>query len=405
VFCGDHYGRIDVRDLATGSVLDTLDGQHGNTGMLWPATDGTELVSFANNLPIVSRWRLDGSGPVTRLVAHGRTTGSISPDSTTVIARRPTRDGRRLHMLRDWEYSLVDVRSGDEIQTFDAMVPLTWMAGGTILVVVPTAGGVQLARYEPDRDRLTPGDTVLVDERTYAPSVDPGKGRVLVAQGASSPTDATLRAVDASGYFDGPAIPVSDYSAASISSSGDYVAAATTRGVDVFDQAGFRLGSIDGDDIRIAFITVADQLFVATLGGELVRYDLETLQPISTFGGSRGAVQELVGTDDGSLIAVRGGDGRVSLYDVATQTAIGAPFEMSADDQLAVALSLDGRTLAYGGGRDSAIRLVDLTTEGWVDAACRVAGRNLTEQEWHTYIGDLARFRPTCPFVESEPDQ
>jgi hypothetical protein len=71
VFCGDHCGRIDVRDLSTGTVRATLKGQNGTTGTLWEATDGTELVSFANNEPVVSRWRLDGSRPVTCVIAPG----------------------------------------------------------------------------------------------------------------------------------------------------------------------------------------------------------------------------------------------------------------------------------------------------------------------------------------------
>ena len=31
----------------------------------------------------------------------------------------------------------------------------------------------------------------------------------------------------------------------------------------------------------------------------------------------------------------------------------------------------------------------------WIDAACELAGRNLTHAEWDRYIGDLAPYRRT----------
>jgi hypothetical protein len=39
----------------------------------------------------------------------------------------------------------------------------------------------------------------------------------------------------------------------------------------------------------------------------------------------------------------------------------------------------------------------DLDPTHWVTAACRMAGRNLTEEEWSIYISDLAPYHETCP--------
>lgn len=39
----------------------------------------------------------------------------------------------------------------------------------------------------------------------------------------------------------------------------------------------------------------------------------------------------------------------------------------------------------------------DLEPDHWVEAGCRLAGRNLTRAEWDQYLGDLAAYRPTCP--------
>ena len=89
----------------------------------------------------------------------------------------------------------------------------------------------------------------------------------------------------------------------------------TAAGVLIYDGfTGEQVGTIAG--VNGGYITPADQLFVTSFGGELTQYDLDSLDPIRSFGGSRGYIQGVVGTGDGSVIAVRGGDRSVTLYDV-----------------------------------------------------------------------------------------
>src|SRR4029079_6552747 len=90
LYCGDGSGRLVERDLTTGVELRRLDAQNGNVGTLWPAHDGTELVSFSSNEPVVARSRLDGSGPITRLTTPGWGTGPIRPDSRRLLVERRT---------------------------------------------------------------------------------------------------------------------------------------------------------------------------------------------------------------------------------------------------------------------------------------------------------------------------
>jgi hypothetical protein len=40
----------------------------------------------------------------------------------------------------------------------------------------------------------------------------------------------------------------------------------------------------------------------------------------------------------------------------------------------------------------------DIDAEHLAEAACRVAGRNMTETEWETYLGSLDEYRKTCDF-------
>ena len=111
-----------------------------------------------------------------------------------------------------------------------------------------------------------------------------------------------------------------------ISRSGHRIAAGTERGVEIHDGfCGEQVGAIEGGDLRGVFITVTDQLFVSSLGGELIQYDLDTLERVRSFGGSRGFITDLRGTADGTLIATVGGDHGVILYDVASGVPIGMP--------------------------------------------------------------------------------
>jgi hypothetical protein len=69
-----------------------------------------------------------------------------------------------------------------------------------------------------------------------------------------------------------------------------------------------------------------------------------------------------------------------SMFDV--------PFGWSVlrDDGEAVAIETDQGTVVW-----------DLDPDSLADAACRVAGRNLTRAEWDEHVGSLAPYRELCP--------
>jgi len=46
---------------------------------------------------------------------------------------------------------------------------------------------------------------------------------------------------------------------------------------------------------------------------------------------------------------------------------------------------------------DGGINVWDLDPDDWETAACTIASRNLTRDEWNTYIGTLAPYQRTCP--------
>ena len=89
------------------------------------------------------------------------------------------------------------------------------------------------------------------------------------------------------------------------------------------------------------------------------------MRPVRTFGGSRGYVQDLVGTSDGSLIAVRGGDRTVTLYDVATGVRLGAPIVVAEAQENLISLSPHGDRLAIGGGDAASRSGTSIPPTGW----------------------------------------
>ena len=120
-YCGDPFGRLVERDLATGLRVRRLDAQDGNNGTLWPARDGTELVAFGINEPVVARWRLDGSGPITHLVAPGWDVDSgFSPAGDRMLVGPDITDD-------DAEKRVIEVDSGAVVASLDGMIDPYWL--------------------------------------------------------------------------------------------------------------------------------------------------------------------------------------------------------------------------------------------------------------------------------------
>ena len=342
-YCGDLFGRLVEQDLSTGVELRRLDAQNGNSGPLFPARDGTELISFSNNEPVVARWRLDGSGPITHLIAPGYDAWQFSPDGDRLIVNSEgtTPDDR-----------VVDVASGELVATLDGMFTTTWQDDGTVLGGTINASGVpQVARLDLDG-----GDGVVVDGFAFTrpPAwVDAlsGANHALVHyRDEGSRRSESRRSTPSKARSNRRSSSTASSRWRSAAAATGSPSAPTTACTSTTASPATSSGDVGGDTLRGAFITAADQLFVSALGGEVTQLDLETLEPIRTFGGSRGYVQEVVGTADGSLIALRGGDRQVSLFDVATGTLLGTPITI-ADDRVERHGPLDGRPPPRGGRR------------------------------------------------------
>jgi outer membrane protein assembly factor BamB len=149
-----------------------------------------------------------------------------------------------------------------------------------------------------------------------------------------------------------------------------------------------------------------DTLVVGYLSGEIIQYDPETLDPIGAFPGLRGVVEWLSFSADGTLLlAGSERNQNISIYNVPTRTRLGDPIVSDlpyVSGNAGPALRPDGKVVAVNSQDGIAVWNID--PDYLADAACNLAGRNLTQSEWDTYLGRDAAYRDTCPEYElSQP--
>jgi WD40 repeat protein len=138
-----------------------------------------------------------------------------------------------------------------------------------------------------------------------------------------------------------------------------------------------------------------DGVLVGATGGSVARYDLETLEPIATLPGARGEINTLQFSRDSTVLLATSLDQTVSIYDVASGTRIGDPIPTAAPFIYPSSLHPGGHTVAVTVREGVAVW--DIEPDHLAAAACELAGRNLTETEWATFLGDLDDRRATCP--------
>jgi WD40 repeat protein len=111
--------------------------------------------------------------------------------------------------------------------------------------------------------------------------------------------------------------------------------------------------------------------------------------------GHEGAVTSLAFAPDGAVVASGGSDGRVGLWDGQTGSLLGTVLPGQPNIPVTVEFLPDGHTLQIA-SLDGAVYTWDTRPQHWVEHACTVVGRNLTQEEWRDTFGDR-RYHRTCP--------
>ncbi|CAN5759291.1 hypothetical protein BH23ACT4_BH23ACT4_11200 [soil metagenome] len=138
-----------------------------------------------------------------------------------------------------------------------------------------------------------------------------------------------------------------------------------------------------------------DGTVVGARGGEITEYDLKTLKPLGTFPGARGEVNTLQFSADGAVLLAGANDQTVSIYDVATRRRIGDVIPAFSPHIGPRGLRPDGMAVAVN--QRAGVVIWDIDPDHLAEAACVLAGRNLTQTEWSTYMSAFGDYLATCP--------
>lgn len=392
VFCGDQFGRIQRRDLASGRVTAGLDRQHGAVGTLTVSADGAVLTAVGGEVAGVSRWRLDGAGPVTRLIASGQVAADGFDGATAdiVTATRPAEavDWDELDQFRVWDTATDTAAGGAPIQARG----VGWVGTGHLAGWFTDTERIEYLDVASGR-RFVGLDPIGDDSEAAIPSRS-GRRVYLTF------TDGRVRAVNpTTGGFVGPVMTASGKPTSVSASPGDrLLAVASVAGpsfeVVIFDTATGAMISRGAPGAAVVAIAPNGELYAATLTGTITRYAIPSLTELGTLPGARGEINSLQFSDDGSLLLATANDSTVSLYDATSGQRLGDPIPSDAPFIIPGFLRPDGTQLLVdvAGG----VAAWDLDPRHQFDAACAIAGRQLTAAEWRTYLADLGPYRETC---------
>jgi WD40 repeat protein len=400
LYCGTHYGEVEERDRITGQRTGrTLDTQLGSVGDLAVTADGSELVAFGAETPAVTRWRLDGSGPVSTRIADGYVAADRFgyDDASLVVARRPPEATKDTDFTDFALWDTVGDRMLDDI-TPDRRAGLEGMGwAGRGLLVGMDVSELRFAWYDTATRSLVPGARIGPECDHIWPSADGRRAYCGGADGRVTTIDVATRA------FVGPTIQVGGWVRSVSATSGGrtvVVTSASDQGpqTSVFDGGtGSRLaGPMTGP--AITGVSLGGTLF-GTSAGSITRYDLKTLEPLGELAGAHGEVNTLQFSDDGRFLLATSNDQSAALYDVASGERLGDPIETSAPLIYPAFLRPDGRAIAATDAKG--VVIWDLDPDHLVAAACAMAGRDLTPSEWTSYLSDLGGYRQTCPGVSA----
>jgi DNA-binding SARP family transcriptional activator/WD40 repeat protein/energy-coupling factor transporter ATP-binding protein EcfA2 len=389
--CGLTEGGLIELDPTSGDQV----GERVETGggfvqdlVALPAT--AELLVVSEFGPLVVR-ALDGHGPAHRLIAAPASVpGPYSPDGRLLVVWTPG-DDRFRQVVRDPE-------TGDVVDELDGIVQVGWASERRLAgYLVPGELGVYDLGEGHRTTRIRPA--AFGSQLPRGGAIDVADGRLLVFL-----PDGHHRVFDlATGRMVGPELPLDRLTdGAAFSADGSLLALRNgVAGVSVFEARTVEhlAGPVAAGSTAMTF-DPNGRLIVALPSGELSVRDGRSLEPLATLTVGSAAAVGLTVSADGTTMLVSSAREAV-LVDLPSGTPIGRwPLQWSGVSRGVVryaALRPDGAELALPTA--DGIAVWDLDPAHWEAAACRLAGRNLTREEWDDLIGDLAPYRALCPAV------
>nr|WP_280118917.1 WD40 repeat domain-containing protein [Streptomyces marokkonensis] len=128
-------------------------------------------------------------------------------------------------------------------------------------------------------------------------------------------------------------------------------------------------------------------------------WDARTHRRLATLTGHTATVGSVVVSWDGKTLVTISEDRTIRLWDLETHQQVALYTGHTGVVNSAV-FSPDGNTLVTSAS-DQTVRLWDARVfrdlAALTDQVCAIAGRSLTEREWHRYVPDGVPYRRICP--------
>jgi outer membrane protein assembly factor BamB len=389
-YCGDRFGKIEERSMTDGGLTGArFDPQRGDVGELMVSADGRTLVAVGVSEPVITRWRLDGSGPVATLIAEGQVNlDRYDSSGSRLVTATRTQGAQWAHEFSD--YSIWDADADARVRRMGVIEGAGWVAPNVLAAYFPADNA--LGYLDAVTGERVAGDEVPLDASNLWPAASGDRLHVLFADGTIWTVGAaTMTRIEPTLRVDGEPRSISTDAAGRV-----LVSSLTPEGP-VMTLLDGRTGetlvdAVPGGDVSV--LAPDGTVFGSNARGQITHYDAQ-LRALRTLAGARGEISLLQVSDDGRLLMAAANDQTVSVYDTSTGTRLGTPLPADAPFISPGVLRPDGMAVAVNG--KAGIIVWDLDPRLHVIQACLLAGRNLTRTEWESYVGALGGWRATCP--------
>ena len=177
-------------------------------------------------------------------------------------------------------------------------------------------------------------------------------------------------------------------SSLAFSPDGSTVAACTNSNIILWNtRQQTRIATLEGganaDVSDLQFSPDGRTLAVGDFDGTISLWNVAQRRRIATLAGHTDSVSDLAFSPDGRMLA-SGSDNEVILWDVTSPTQVGT-FPNKVVRQSQISFSPDSRVLAVNDD-DGNVYLWDVDVTSWRRELCGMLGRNLTREEFATYL-------------------
>jgi WD40 repeat protein len=337
-----------------------------------PQTDFTAYEAVGDSSGTIVAYFTDAFALQFRDIGSGLLGDEIFLQLATDPIWRPTRQQLSTvtpeGLVQIWDARSANVVTERRVTDEATVVDLDYSPDGERLVVAAVHDDIGAAAAQGvatvfmlDADSLEPvGTPADVDKRVAAVSAGPDDRAVVVADSFAAPD------------------------------AGDFAA------VDLLEGEVLQEGELGLDPSRVDISPDGRRAVVTSANDEVGILDIATGEWVTPpIRAPRETAGVAIYSPDGRVVVVGGGNGAVSLWDGTTGRLLAGVTASRTSEPVRPSILDDGHT-AMLTSLDGAVYTWDTLPEGWVAAACAIAGRNLTEDEWRDAFGDRP-YRLTCP--------